>query len=100
MPSLDSGPPPPFERAPETVRARWLGVPKLVVCGVLGAIAELVLIAIAFSTPSIGGEVTTRSLIYAFASPVVAFAVYWISRSVRRSQGVELDRTFAEIPPE
>jgi amino acid transporter len=89
-----------FERAPDSVRATWLGVPKLVVVGVLGAIAELALIAIAFSTPTIGGAVTMRSLIYAFAIPVVAFAVYWISRGVRRAQGIDLDRAFAEIPPE
>jgi amino acid transporter len=89
-----------FARAPEVVRGRWLGVPKLVVVGVLGGIAELSLIAIAFSTPSIGGEVTMRSLIYAFAIPVVAFAAYWISRGIRRSQGIDLDRAFAEIPPE
>jgi APA family basic amino acid/polyamine antiporter len=89
-----------FERAPESVRGRWLGLPKLVVVGVLGAAAEAVLIGIAFSTPEVGGEVTMSSLIYAFAIPVVAFALYWVSRGVRRSQGIELDRTFAEIPPE
>jgi basic amino acid/polyamine antiporter, APA family len=89
-----------YERAPAAIRGRWLGVPKLVVAGVLGAIAEACLIAIAFSTPSIGGEVTMRSLIYAFAIPVAGFAVYWISRGVRRAQGIDLTRTFAEIPPE
>jgi APA family basic amino acid/polyamine antiporter len=89
-----------WERAPESVRSRWLGVPKIVIVGVLGCIAEATLVGIAFSTPSIGGQVTMRSLVYAFAIPVVAFIFYWVSRGVRRAQGVNLDRAFAEIPPE
>ena len=87
-----------WSRAPDSVKARWAGVPKIQVVGVVMAVLATAIVIVVLTTPSIGGGVTVKSLVYAFAIPVIAFAYYWVSREVRRRQGVRLDRAFDEIP--
>jgi basic amino acid/polyamine antiporter, APA family len=87
-----------WARAPEELKRRWFGALKVQVVGVIAGLFELAILIIALSTPSIGGGVTIKSLVYAFAVPVLAFAYFWINRRVRRGQGVNMDRNFAEIP--
>ncbi|MBS1676533.1 MAG: APC family permease [Actinobacteria bacterium] len=87
-----------WERAPADLRQKWFGVYKVQVIGVLAAVSQAAIVVIALTTPTIGGKVTVKSLIYAFAVPAIAFAWYWAMRAYRRSRGVQLENVFAEIP--
>jgi amino acid transporter len=87
-----------WSRAPDSVKERWAGILKVQVVGAVMTVMAIAIVIVVLTTPAIGGGVTVKSLVYAFAIPVVAFVYYWISRAVRRRQGVRLDRAFDEIP--
>lgn len=87
-----------WSRAPDSVKEQWLGIPKVQVVGAVTAVLTAAIVVVVLTTPAIGGGVTVKSLIYAFAVPVIAFVYYWISREARKRQGLRLDKTFEEIP--
>ncbi len=89
-----------FKASPAFVQRRIGGVPVMSVFGVLGAIAELILIGIALSTPAIGGAVTWNSLLYAAVVPAAAIVYFLIWRAVKSRQGINLSYLATEIPPE
>ena len=59
---------------------------------------ELGILIVCLSTPSIGGAVTVKNLLWAFGVPIVAFIYFWINRAIRQRQGINIDRAFTEIP--
>ncbi len=89
-----------YKNAPEAVRARFMGVPVMVICGVVTMITWAFVLYAAFTATQFGLQITATAMIEAFAVPVIAAVWYLIAMSVRRSQGVDMNRVFTEIPPE
>ena len=89
-----------YDNAPEAVRAKFLGVPLMVISGVVTMITWLFVLIAAFTATQFGLSVTPLAMIEAFIVPVIAVVWYLIAVAVRRSQGVDMARVFTEIPPE
>jgi hypothetical protein len=76
------------------------GVPLLVIAGFGSLVTVVVMFYLYFKYPyfSLGSRGTFFAWLFA---PIVAgLAWYYAARAVRRSQGVDLDLTYREIPPE
>jgi APA family basic amino acid/polyamine antiporter len=81
---------------------RFLGAPTIAIWGVLELIATAGIIALNFIDPNAGTSPITyfKQFIVWPIVVVGAFGFYYVSRSVRRRQGVDLSLNFREIPPE
>ncbi len=89
-----------FENAPEVVRKRFLGLPLMVWAGILTMITWAFVLVAAFTARQFGLSVTPLAMIEAFAVPVIAIIWYFIAITIRRNQGINMTKVFAEIPPE
>lgn len=89
-----------FDNAPEAVRARFIGVPVMVIAGIVTMLSWAFVLVAAFTAAQFGLSVTPLAMIEAFAVPVIAIIWYFIAMTVRRGQGVDMNRVFSEIPPE
>jgi hypothetical protein len=76
------------------------GIPLVQIAG-LGCIATAVFLYIEFLHESALG-IAKRGEFFLWAGGTILAAVvfYFVARAVRASQGVNIDRAFAEIPPE
>jgi basic amino acid/polyamine antiporter, APA family len=88
-----------FNATPEPVRRMVAGVPLLAVTGVV-AFAVLAVMIYAFLTNATFGANTRTDLLFFGGFWVIGFAMYWIVRAIRISQGVPFDAALAELPPE
>ena len=94
-------------RRPELYRASSSqktlgGIPLVQVAG-LGCILTAAFLWIVFLTkPALGIAASGRGefLLWAIGTMAAGVLFYFIARAVRASQGVNVDRAFAEIPPE
>ena len=88
-----------FNSAPAMVRARIAGIPWLTIVGVVMLLSWIFVLYVAFATTAFG-QVAPKSMIEAFAVPILAAIYYLIVRMVRARQGIQLKAAFQEIPPE
>jgi amino acid transporter len=81
---------------------RVLGLPLFTVVGGLALIGFSAAIAILLWDPGSGASLSANpgKLELAVAVYVVAIAVYFISRAVRRRQGIDFELAYRELPPE
>jgi amino acid transporter len=90
-----------WEKAPPVVRARFLGVPVLVICGVLGVIFNAAVAYASFLPAFTGGVLQLYPLLtttgIAFVFPWI---VYGLCRLWNKQKGINIMRRFAEIPPD
>ena len=86
-------------QAPGWARAKLLGVPVITVVAVISAISWIFVIYVAFHT-GFGGTLGFKPMVEAFTAPLIGIIYYIGVRLYRRSQGMQLGQTFAEIPPE
>jgi APA family basic amino acid/polyamine antiporter len=86
-------------QAPGWARAKLVGVPVITIVGAISAISWGFVIYVAFHT-GFGGTFGFKPMIEAFAAPLLGILYYIGVRLVRRSQGMQLDQAFSEIPPE
>jgi amino acid transporter len=76
------------------------GIPLVQIAGV-GSIATAVFLYIEFlNEPALGITKRGEFVLWAGGTIVAALVFYFVARAVRASQGVNIDRAFAEIPPE
>jgi amino acid transporter len=75
------------------------GVPTITLVAIVSGLAWAFVIWTAFHT-GFGGTFGAKPMLEAFTAPIIAIVYYIGIRAYRRSQGIELNRTFAEIPPE
>ena len=66
---------------------------------VISAISWIFVIYVAFHT-GFGGTLGVKPMVEAFTAPLIGIIYYIGVRLYRRSQGMQLGQTFAEIPPE
>jgi amino acid transporter len=89
-----------FAQAPDAVRRKILGVPVITLLGV-GNLGLFTLILVAsFKTPAFSGPTGGRAIAFVVGIYVVGALLYWVSRGVQRTRGVDLDLLYKEIPPE
>jgi APA family basic amino acid/polyamine antiporter len=91
---------PDLYRASTTTR-RFLGIPVVSIAGA-GAVAVSVLIWVLYFNYKTQFGLTNLSRMFIIFAVTIgaAIAYYVIARLIRRSQGVNLDLVYAEIPPE
>ena len=82
----------------------FLGVPVLYITGVFSIVFFLGLLVVGTQFPLLvmSGDPNNAWWIPAFfaAMIVIGLALYYIPRQVRRSQGVDIDFVYKELPPE
>jgi APA family basic amino acid/polyamine antiporter len=86
-------------QSPGWASARLGGVPVITLVAVVSAVSWVFVIWTAFHT-GFGGTIGWRPMLKAFTAPVIAVVWYLVVWAYRRSQGIDLSRTFQEIPPE
>ncbi len=73
-------------------------IPIITIGGILGFIYNGAAVLFFTITPELGmGLPSTLLLIFTFLIP---FILYWIVRSIRKRQGIDIDLIFKSIPPE
>lgn len=88
--------------ATSPIRGRILGVPKLTLIGLLGALAAVLIVWNFARDPSSGVsvEVSPGMFWFSLAMFPIGVLLYYVSYVVRRAQGVDLSLAFREIPPD
>jgi basic amino acid/polyamine antiporter, APA family len=81
---------------------RLAGIPILSIVGVLAVLGFGAAIAVLLWDPGSGASLSANpgKIWLALGVYVVAIAMYFISRAVRRRQGIDLDLNYLELPPE
>lgn len=84
--------------------ARWIaGIPVLTLVGVVALLGFVAAAVVMLSDPNSGTNLTNNLNVVLVALGVffiVGPAIYYISKFVRKRQGVDLDLAYSEIPPE
>ncbi|CAN5209285.1 APC family permease [soil metagenome] len=89
-----------YETAPIT--GRLLGIPKLTIIGILGTIGAL-LIVINFALDPFSGVNPEASPVMFWVSLAMfplGFALYFIAKAIRASQGIDISLAYKQIPPD
>jgi amino acid transporter len=86
-------------QGPGWARAKLIGLPVITWVAAISALSWIFVIYVAFHT-GFGGTLGFKPMLEAFAAPLIAIVYYIGVRLYRRSQGMQLTQTFAEIPPE
>lgn len=81
---------------------RFAGIPVLTIVGVLAVLGFSGGIAVLLWDPGSGSSLSANpgKLWLALAVYAVGFGIYFVSRAVRRGQGIDLSLTYRELPPE
>ncbi len=88
-----------FESSP--VNQRLGGVPILAIVGTLGVIAMAIMLIVILNDPISGFSVGDPfNLIFNLAVYFGGAIYYFVARMIQKSRGVNIDRSFAEIPVE
>ncbi len=88
---------PLWEQSP--VNQRVGGIPLMTICGAVGLVYFTIGLWFMLTNDLLFLN-GTKQLWTTAGQFIVPFVLFWIVRAVRRSQGIDLDRTFREIPPE
>lgn len=76
-----------------------LGIPVLIIVAVLSMAVIIALAAVVLSYPQLG-IVPWQGFLFMGSLVVVGLLIYFIARAVRKTQGVNLDLIYRELPPE
>jgi basic amino acid/polyamine antiporter, APA family len=81
---------------------RFAGIPVLSIVGVLAMLGFGGAIAVLLWDPGSGSSLSANpgKLWLALGVYAVGFGIYFVSRAVRRRQGIDLSLTYRELPPE
>jgi basic amino acid/polyamine antiporter, APA family len=81
---------------------RVAGVPILTLVGILAVLGFSCAIAVLLWDPGSGASLSANpgKVWLALGVYVLAFGIYFVSRTVRRGQGIDLTLTYRELPPE
>jgi amino acid transporter len=88
-----------FGASPSVVRRKIAGIPLISLFGVIGALACLVTSYFFVLLPSVSG-ITSSGVLTAIGFYIVAVLIYYGVKAVRKSQGIDLDLVFKQLPPE
>jgi amino acid transporter len=79
-----------------------VGLPFATFIGILGTIFNVGIMIFGILVPGIGIALgmTTQILTSVIIIAAIFFALYWVIRAQRKSQGMDIDLTYKTIPPE
>ncbi len=89
-----------YESAPQVTRYKIGGIPLLVIAGVIGFIGFGLITVLTIAYPQAGSPVTASNASFMGSMFVLGALIYFVSRAVRKRNGVDLSLSFKEIPPE
>jgi basic amino acid/polyamine antiporter, APA family len=91
-----------YQASPANMKLWGIPVLKVVAPLSLAVMVFLTWLTLAYPDLAIGGDPGHRWYIAAFLAGTVVFGllVYYVAKAVRRSQGVDLDLVYRELPPE
>lgn len=88
-----------FEEGPEWGKFRIAGIPVITLAAIVSAASWAFVVYAALST-GFSGTLSGKPMMEALSVPAIAIIWYAAVWMYRRSQGINLSRTFQEIPPE
>ena len=89
-----------FEKSPQLVQSRFLGVPVISILGLLTSIVAGITVYATFLTGTTP-TMNTKNLLYtALFFILVPIVIYYISTIWQKSRGVEMGKRFKTIPPD
>jgi amino acid transporter len=74
-------------------------IPLVTITGTLGALYCLFLIIVYLTTPELGA-ITIPSTILTVVIYIAMIALYFVARGIRKSQGIDTDAAYRELPPD
>ncbi len=86
-----------FENSP--LKTRIAGVPLLSILGVAALLLYVYIAYAALNNPSLG-PISASALSWTAALVIAALVIFYVVRALRKSQGIDFDAIFKEIPPE
>jgi len=86
-----------FESSP--LKGRLAGIPLLSILGFLTVVLYLYMMYVALVNPSLG-PISPAALSATVGLVVAGLVIFYLVRAVRKSQGIDIDAVFREIPPE
>jgi amino acid transporter len=91
-----------FEGSPANVRVAGIPLLQLVAPLSLAVVAFLTWETLHYPALALGGDAGKRWQVYAFMGGivVVGLLIYYVARAVRRSQGIDIDLVYHELPPD
>jgi amino acid transporter len=89
-----------FADAPVEVRRSIFGVPVLTLLGIGNLALFSLILWGSFKTPGFSGPTGGKAVLFVIAIYVSGAVLYWVSKTVRGREGVDLGLLFKEIPPE
>jgi amino acid transporter len=92
-----------YEAAPAFVRRRVLGVPLISIAGIVHALFSLAIFLVIYFSPAFAtfvGPTGLQANLFMIGLFAVGFVYYFIARAVRKSQGIDLDLLWKELPPD
>lgn len=86
-----------FENSP--LKTRIAGVPILSILGFITLVLYIYIAYAALNNPSLG-PISPAALSTTFGLVIAALIVFYLVKALRKSQGIDMDAIFKEIPPE
>jgi basic amino acid/polyamine antiporter, APA family len=89
-----------FESAPDITKRKIGGVPIVSIAGASLFILLMVAIVYGYLTPAFSGPTTLPAILISSSFFLVGLAIFFVVKAYRKSQGIDMDRIYREIPPE
>jgi amino acid transporter len=89
-----------FETAPGITKYKVGGVYVITILGAFAGIGFIVLAGFTLIFPQLGFPATPSNIIFMIGIYVLGLVVYYCGRYYRKSQGMDIDLAFKQIPPE
>jgi basic amino acid/polyamine antiporter, APA family len=89
-----------WNSAPEISRSTLLGIPWVTIAGIVQIIVFLLIIYETLKTPAFSPPTGTKPTIAIICMIILGPIVFFGSRAIRKSQGIDMDAVWATLPPD
>jgi amino acid transporter len=89
-----------FEQAPSFTRAKIGPVPWITICGALSGFGIIAYTIVLMLNPQLGFPVTPASGAFMVGWWVLGVILFYVAKTYRKHQGIDVTAAFREIPPE
>ncbi len=89
-----------FNSSPELTKKKIAGVYWVTILGAIGGIGFLAIVAFVLAFPQIGFPITPVNIGFMIGIYLLGFIVYYAGKAYRKSQGLDIELAFKELPPE
>jgi APA family basic amino acid/polyamine antiporter len=89
-----------LELSPSLVRRKFGGFYLITISGAISTIALAAFLICVIAFPQVGYPVTPANVAFMILVYVLGAAVYYVAKYYRKRQGMDLELTFKQVPPE